>query len=328
MATILLESLLASTAASSAACQPRHNGFTSHCNSPHIQPYRHLWPTHSRTPHASSPPLSSIHDITLHTATAAHTATTGTTITAGVPTSTATTTPHSRPSHSTTIDLQAQPIQDSWNPTDHHWDSNTLHGHQLYRTIQPTQWSRKAGVAGLPTFDIFPWQLAYHGTSEFTARTLSNGKYTGFIATRSIAESVFVTHLLQELREKRLDLDGIAETLHTKQGTDIPSKTTQARAFHAPLIKLLNPTTPNSLPGTSGGHRSTRPQEHHRRADQPPLSTGRPLTRTHPTTTKTPSPFRCPATSTPNIAGRYPRYTHGYPTLGHHLRPYRPGSRQ
>ena len=131
------------------------------------------------------------------------------------------------------------PVQDSWNQTDHHWDSNTLHGHQLYRTIQPTQWSRKAGVAGLPTFDIFPWQLAYHGTSEFTARTLSNGKYTGFIATRSIAESVFVTHLLQELREKRLDLDGIAETLHTKQGTDIPSKTTQARAFHAPLIKLL-----------------------------------------------------------------------------------------
>ena len=94
-------------------------------------------------------------------------------------------------------------------------------------------------MAGLPTFDIFPWQLAYHGTAEYTARTLSNGKYTGFIATRSVAESVFVTHLLQELREKRLDLDGVAETLHTKQGTDVPSKTTQARAFHAPLIHLL-----------------------------------------------------------------------------------------
>ena len=131
------------------------------------------------------------------------------------------------------------PLQDSWNQTDHHWDANTLHGHQLYRTIQPTQWSRKAGVAGLPTFDIFPWQLAYQGTAEYTARTLSNGKYTGVIATRSVAEPVFVTHLLQELREKRLELDGIAETLHTKQGTDIPSKTTQARAFHAPLINLF-----------------------------------------------------------------------------------------
>ena len=130
-------------------------------------------------------------------------------------------------------------IQDSWHQTDHHWDSNTLHGHQLHRTIQPTQWSRKAGVAGLPTFDIFPWQLAYHGTAEYTARTLSHGKYCGFIATRSVAESVFVTHLLQEIREKRLDLDAMAETLHTSQGNDIPSKTTQARAFHAPLINLL-----------------------------------------------------------------------------------------
>ena len=82
--------------------------------------------------------------------------------------------------------------------TDQHWDANTLHGHQLYRTIQPTQWSRKAGVAGLPTFDIFPWQLAYHGTAEYTARTLSHGKYTGFIAARSVAESVFVTHLLRK----------------------------------------------------------------------------------------------------------------------------------
>ena len=119
MATILLESLLATTAASSAACQPRHNGFTSHCNSPHLRPYRHLWPTHSCTPHASSPPLSSIHDITLHTAAAAHTATTGTTVTARVPTSTTTTTPHSRPSHSTAIDLQAQPTTTARSSSNH-----------------------------------------------------------------------------------------------------------------------------------------------------------------------------------------------------------------
>ena len=95
------------------------------------------------------------------------------------------------------------PIQDSWNQTDHHWDSNTLHGHQLYRTIQPTQWSRKAGVAGLPTFDIFPWQLAYHGTAEFTARTLSNGKYTGFIATRS-SPTHTPQHIYQRQHEQHL----------------------------------------------------------------------------------------------------------------------------
>ena len=121
-------------------------------------------------------------------------------------------------------------IQDSWHQTDHHPTPSTA-------TSSTEQFN--AGVAGLPTLDIFPWQLAYHGTAEYTARTLSHGKYCGFIATRSVAESVFVTHLLQEIREKRLDLDAIAETLHTSQGNDIPSKTTQARAFHAPLINLL-----------------------------------------------------------------------------------------
>ena len=136
MATILLESLLASTAASSAACQPRHHSFTSHSNSPHLQPYRHLWPTHSRTPHASSPPLSSIHDITLHTATAAHTATTGTTVTAGVPTSTATTTPHSRPSHSTAIDLQAQPTTTASCPR-RHCTCSTATSHPIPHSTHP-----------------------------------------------------------------------------------------------------------------------------------------------------------------------------------------------
>lgn len=94
---------------------------------------------------------------------------------------------------------------------------------------------RRMGIAGLPIFDVFPWILAYHGTSDFTAHTLSHGKYCRLIPTRSIAESVFTTRLLQEVRDKRLDLDAIAE----KHSMDIPNKTTQARAYHAPLIQLL-----------------------------------------------------------------------------------------
>ena len=107
-------------------------------------------------------------------------------------------------------------IQESWHSTDSCWDSNTIRGHQLHRHMQPTQWSRRVGIAGLPTFEVFPWLLAYHGTADFTARTLSHGKFCGLIPTRSVAESVFTTHLLQEIRDKRLDLDAIAEAMHTK----------------------------------------------------------------------------------------------------------------
>ena len=68
------------------------------------------------------------------------------------PTTRGTTAPAPPPPH---IPSPTPPVPDSWNPTEQHWDSNTLHGHQLHRTIQPTQWSRKAGVAGLPTFEVF-----------------------------------------------------------------------------------------------------------------------------------------------------------------------------
>ena len=125
--------------------------------------------------------------------------------------------------------------------------------HQLHRHIQPTQWSRRVGIAGLPTFEVFPWLLAYHGTADFTARTLSHGKFCGLIPTRSVAESVFTTHLLQEIRDKRLDLDAIAEAMHTKAGTTIPNKTTQARAFHSPLIRLLTDQLQAHSPAVAEG---------------------------------------------------------------------------
>ena len=218
---------------------------------PYTPPSQHTPPPQAPTsqpefPPPPPPPLSTAEPVTPPPSTFQHSP-------PPPPTARAGTAPAPPPPH---IPSPIPPVPDSWNPTDQHWDSNTLHGHQLHRTIQPTQWSRKAGVAGLPTFEVFPWQLAYHGTSEFTARTLSNGKYTGFIATRSIAESVFVTHLLQQLREKRLDLDGIAETLHTKQGTDIPSKTAHARAFHAPLIQLLIDQLQTHSPAPAEGRKA------------------------------------------------------------------------
>ena len=146
LAAILLEPLFASTAATSAAYRPRHHGFSSHDNSPHLQPYWHLRPTHSCTPYASGPPLSPIHDLTIHTATTAHTATADSTVTAGVPTSTATTTAHSRPSHSTAIELQAQSTTATSRPHRHCTCSTPplpLH--------QPTTLGTKQNTIGIPT---------------------------------------------------------------------------------------------------------------------------------------------------------------------------------
>ena len=61
---------------------------------------------------------------------------------------------HPHHSHDAAV-LATLPSTPSPNTTS--WDANVLHGHQLFRTIQPTQWSRKARIAGLPIFDVYPW---------------------------------------------------------------------------------------------------------------------------------------------------------------------------
>ena len=159
--------------------------------------------------------------------------------TAAPTTPTATSFKHS-PAHSappappSTVPFPKPPLQDSWRSTDSHWDSNSLHGHQLHRTIQPTQWSRRVGIDGLPTFDVFPWLLAY--------------RYGRLYGQDSQPREVLWPHPNTQHSRVRLHhppitrnsgLDAIAEALHTSQGTEVPNKTTQARAFHAPLISLL-----------------------------------------------------------------------------------------
>ena len=96
-----------------------------------------------------------------------------------------------------------------------------------------------------------------YGTADFTARTLSHGKYCCLRPTCSVAESVFITPLSKDLRDQRLDLDASAEALHRAQGNDVPNKTTQACAYLAPLVELvthhLAAHAPAAAEGSAGG---------------------------------------------------------------------------
>ena len=65
-------------------------------------------------------------------------------------------TPSAPPVPPATVPFPTPTIQDSWQSTESCWDAHAVHGHQLHRHIQPTQWSRRVGIAGLPTFEVFP----------------------------------------------------------------------------------------------------------------------------------------------------------------------------
>ena len=60
---------------------------------------------------------------------------------------------------------------------------------------------------------------------DYCLRALSNGRYTSVVPTRSIAEGVFLSGVIQGLRDSRIDLDATAEHCITTQAlTPFPTK--------------------------------------------------------------------------------------------------------
>ena len=87
--------------------------------------------------------------------------------------------------------------------------------------IQPTSWSRRRGLHGQDPLQVPFAALARCGAEDHAIRLLSQGKFTGVVATRTAAESVFASQLLKSLRDNNIDLDIAGEACHKGP---IPSK--------------------------------------------------------------------------------------------------------
>ena len=82
-------------------------------------------------------------------------------------------------------------VSDEWTATADCYDSNTNLGGPIYRTIQATSWSRRRGLHGQDPLQVPFAALARYGAEDYAVRLLSQGKFTGVVATRTAAESVF-----------------------------------------------------------------------------------------------------------------------------------------
>ena len=129
----------------------------------------------------------------------------------------------------------------SFVPNETSYDSKELHGLTLNKKVEASHWSRKRSLAGRDIFDIKAHELMYHGAAERSLRILSHGRFVSTAPTRSVAESVFVAHLLALIREHQLDLDGAAEIAWVQQNpqTNLLSKTSDVAALYHPLLTQL-----------------------------------------------------------------------------------------
>ena len=131
------------------------------------------------------------------------------------------------------------PTPTTWKPDSQHYDSNPLHGNPLFRQMQPTAWSRARNVHGMDPLLLPASFLLRQGQEEYALRLLSAGRYMGLIPTRNIAESVLMSMLLKNMREKNLFIDDLAQSLHERTGQPVPSKKDQAIAYMQPLVDSI-----------------------------------------------------------------------------------------
>ena len=97
------------------------------------------------------------------------------------------------------------------------YDSTELHGLSFNKKVEASHWSWKRALAGRDVFDIRAHELMCHGSSEWSLRIPNHGRFISTVPTRSVAESVFVAHLLALVRKHHLDLDGAAENAWVQQ---------------------------------------------------------------------------------------------------------------
>lgn len=137
-------------------------------------------------------------------------------------------------------------IPKKWTATAECYDSSTNLGGPVYRVVRPTAWSRRRGLHGQDPLISVPFAaLARYGAEDHAVRLLSQGKFTGVVATRTVAESVFLSQMVKSLRDQNVDLDVAAEACHKGP---IPSKTSDPIRFFQPFIQNLVDEVKNKIP--------------------------------------------------------------------------------
>ena len=106
----------------------------------------------------------------------------------------------------------------------------------LHKQVQPTEWSRKSGLAGRDVTDIRAYELSHRGLGDFSLRLLSEGRHQSIVWARSGSESVLLTALLKKIRESGTSIDEAAKACHKDAS---PDKHKEAMKFMEPLAQEL-----------------------------------------------------------------------------------------
>ena len=136
----------------------------------------------------------------------------------------------------------------SFKPTREFYDTQEVFGLTFPPKIQASAWATKHGLAGRNLEDIRLHELTWQMWSNHSLRALTQGRYVSFNFARSIKEAMFISHLLQHVREHKLDLDQIPECFCADSGIQVspstpesPKKTFRMKELAQWVVKQLQP---------------------------------------------------------------------------------------
>ena len=144
--------------------------------------------------------------------------------------------------------------------TKSHLDSREIYGKTMLRKIAPTAWSSKYGLAGQNMEQVKLVDLIWRGWDNQHLRALSHGSYMSMIVCRKVNEAVFLQAVLSLVREKKWDLDDLANHFCKNQSIAEPTKSHpsveeikvhQAQALAKFLIEQVEPFATNMSSSSS-----------------------------------------------------------------------------
>ena len=86
-----------------------------------------------------------------------------------------------------------QDIPSTWKSSSSHYDVKQVYGLSLLRTVESTQWSRKANLVGVPVDQVKVVDVIPGGLSNWGLRLIANGRYTVFELFRSRLEAMITS---------------------------------------------------------------------------------------------------------------------------------------
>ena len=131
------------------------------------------------------------------------------------------------------------PVPSDFQADEEFLDNREKYGYKLHRKVQPTNWSRKRQLAGRPVEDISIVDITKNGWEEHALRVLSQGSFVTPVWARSTSEAVFAAGLFKKIREKKYNIDAIAERIWADSNTPPPSKHEHAIDFMTPLVDKI-----------------------------------------------------------------------------------------